>query len=73
MNNVQAEFEKNDVYGFVPDMIKRINYEHRIVHKTAENLMQLIEALDDDSLGVTPYIVRDLLVDYEHGDYTFEE
>lgn len=72
MHNVQNEFDKNDIHGFTPGIIKTLNSEHRIMLDVLKNLDVIISSMDCD-LGSVKYLVRDLIVDYEHENYEFEE
>ena len=72
LHNAQVEFEKNDIKGFVPDTIKQINEEHCIVENTVEALYDLLEVLGDESLSHCRWIIRELLIDYQHGNFEFE-
>lgn len=72
MCNVQHEFDNNDVHGFTPGIIKTLNSEHTIMIDTLKNLSVLVNSMNCD-LGSTKYLVNDLLVDYDHGNYEFEE
>ena len=72
LHNAQVEFEKNDIKGFVPDTIKQINEEHCVVETTVEALYNLLDALGDESLSRYRWLVRELVIDYQHGNFEFE-
>jgi len=70
--NTQHEFEQNDIHGLTPEIINRFNSEHKIMLDTLRNLDVLVNSMDCD-LGSVDCLVDQLLVDYEHGNYEFEE
>lgn len=72
MHNVQCEFEHNDIHGFTPDSVNKFVNDHIIVRDTLRNLNVLVDSMDCD-LGSIDYLVKHLLVEYEHGIYEFEE
>ena len=72
MHNVQHEFEKNDIHGLTPGIINKFNKEHQIMIDALGYANVLVHSVDCD-LGSVVHLVNQLLVDYEHGNYEFEE
>lgn len=72
MHNVQYEFEQNDIHGFTPGIIHTFNDDHKIMLDMLKHLNVLVRGMNCD-LGGIDCLVKQLLVDYEHGNYEFEE
>lgn len=72
MHNVQHEFEQNNIHGFTSGTINTFNDEHKIMLDTLKHLNVLVCGMNCDLSGID-CLVKQLLVDYEHGNYEFEE
>ena len=73
MRNAQEIFSRCDVCGITASNIKKINDDHRIMRQTLENLYNLLDSIDSTDVDQVKYIVRDLCIAYENGNYEFEE
>ena len=73
MRDAQAIFSHCDVCGITANNIKKINDDHRIMKRTLENLYILLNSIDSTDVDQVKYLVRDLCIAYENGNYEFEE
>ena len=73
MRNAQNIFSHCDVSGTTANNIKVINDDHRIMKQTLKNLYILLNSIDSTDIDQVKYLVRDLCIAYENGNYEFEE